>query len=553
MALIRDRLTELLTKSVMELLPPGIQLEPEIEIPAQKEHGHYATNVAMMLARHLRKNPRAIAEEITAHINTSEPDFLEKVEIAGPGFINFFVKPRAFAETLPEIIEAGFDYGRSDMGKGTRIQVEFVSANPTGPLHIGHGRGAAVGDSLARILQACGYEVEREYYINDTGKQMEILGRSLYLRYLELLGKDVNFPDDHYKGSYMIDLARQLLDEKGRSLEELPEEKAINICAEYAGNKILQDIKNDLAEFRVFFDRWFSEKSIHDSGEVKETIEFLKQRGFLYEKEGATWFKSTAFSDEKDRVVVRSNGATTYFAADIAYHWNKLKRGFDTIIDIWGADHHGYVPRMKAAVKALGYNPEQLQVILVQLVNLLRAGEQIAMSTRAGKFVTLREVMDEVGVDAARYIFLTRRSDSHLDFDLEVAKQQSNENPVYYVQYAHARLCSIFEVARERGINFDERNIPELGLLDQPQETTLIQLLGEFPYVVQSSARFLEPHRISYYLHDLVSSFHSYYNHHRIIGENPLLTHARLYLARALQIVIKNALDLLGVSAPEKM
>lgn len=553
MALIRNQIQELLNDAVKCIDSTNLDITPEVEIPAVKEHGHYATAVAMALTKKLRKNPRLIAESIVNYIEKQSPDYLQKVEIAGPGFINFFIKSEAFSTVLPEIISKGSLYGTSEIGGGQYIQVEFVSANPTGPLHIGHGRGAAVGDALARILEACGYRVQREYYINDTGKQMEILGSSVYLRYLEINGEKVTFPDDHYKGDYIVDLAKEIFDEKGDELKKLPASEAISYCYEYAYKRILDGIKEDLSQFRVEFDRWFSEKSLHRSGEIKKTIEFLKDNGHIYESEGALWFKSTAFGDEKDRVVVRSNGATTYFAADIAYHWNKLKRGFDAIIDIWGADHHGYVARMKAAVEALGSSRDKLHVILVQLVNLLRGGRPVAMSTRAGEFVTLREVIDEVGVDACRYIFLTRRSDSHLDFDLEVAKEQNSNNPVYYVQYAHARLCSVFEVANEKGLEFDKGKTPNLSLLTQDKEINLIQLLGEFPYVVESSATHLEPHRIPYYLHDLVSEFHSYYNHHRIISDDQDLTAARLYLAEAVRIVLRNALNLLGVSAPEKM
>lgn len=553
--LVRDRLYELIMHAVRRIVGnrPDVSVEPEIEIPTAREHGHYATNVVMTLARPLKQNPREIASLIVAAIMEENPDIIDRAEIAGPGFINFFLHRQAFMDMLSHIVQSDQQYGKSNIGNGQYVQVEFVSANPTGPLHIGHGRGAATGDSIARILEACGYRVQREYYINDTGKQMDILGRSLYLRYLELLGKEVHFPDDHYKGQYMKDLAGELLDLRGSTVANMAEDEAIRFCAEFAGEHILDGIRQDLNDFRVTFDEWFSERELHNRGEVEKAIAFLRERGHIYDKDGAVWFRSTVFGDEKDRVVIRSNGANTYFAADIAYHWNKLNRGFDTIIDIWGADHHGYVARMKAAVEALGYKPEQLRIVLVQLVNLLRAGQPIAMSTRAGEFVTLREVIDEVGVDAARYIFLTRRSDSHLDFDLEVAKQQNNENPVFYVQYAHARLCSLFEVAREKGFSINNHNIPNLDLLTELQEIDLIRLLGEFPHVVASSALMLEPHRIPYYLQDLVSIFHSYYNHHRILGEDKELALARLYLAQAVRIVVRNALELIGVSAPERM
>ncbi len=553
MALMRHQIQSLIVESIRKLAEDNPDVQPEIEIPAVKEHGHYATTVAMALAKKLRRSPRSIAEDIVGFINEKQCDFIEKIEIAGPGFINFFIKPEAFSSTLVHVVSEGELYGSSNIGQGKYVQVEFVSANPTGPLHIGHGRGAAVGDSLARILNFCGYKTQKEYYINDAGRQMEILGSSVYIRYLQQLGEKIEFPEDHYKGDYIIELAREIIQQKQDGLKNIPRDDAVAFCCKYACQKILDGIKKDLEDFGVEFDQWFSEKSLHETEEVKKSIEFLKQRGHIYEKDGALWFKSSTFGDEKDRVVVRSNGETTYFAADIAYHWNKLKRGFDTVIDIWGADHHGYVARMKAAVQALGYDQSSLQVILVQLVNLLRGGQPVPMSTRAGEFVTLREVVEEVGADAARYIFLTRRSDSHLDFDLEIAKEQSSNNPVYYVQYAHARLCSLFEVARKKGINFNKQEVPDLSLLNEEREIKIIQLINEFPYVVQASALHLEPHRIPYYLHNLVSEFHSYYNHHRIICEDEGLTMARLYLAESTRIVIKNALKLIGVSAPEKM
>jgi len=383
---------------------------------------------------------------------------------------------------------------------------------------------------------------------------MNILGRSLYLRYLELLGRQIEFPEDHYRGDYMKDLARDFLQEVGTKYLDIPEDEAVPVCSKYAAQKILDGIRKDLEDFRVTYDEWFSEEKLHREGMVESAIDQLRSRGFIYEQDGAVWFKSSLFGDEKDRVIVRSNGAKTYFAADIAYHWNKMQRGFDTIIDIWGADHHGYVPRIKAVVEALGFDPKKLNIILVQLVNLLRGGQPVAMSTRAGEFVTLREVMDEVGVDAARYMFLTRRSDSPLDFDLELAKAQSSENPVYYVQYAHARISSLFAVAAERGVKLDvETAFKHLDRLEEPQEIQLTKILGEFPFVVKKSAECLEPHRIPYYLHELASTFHAYYNHHRIITDDDALTQARLALAGAIHIVLKNALKLIGLSAPDKM
>ena len=557
MTLIRTRLLAILTEAIQPLIGSTDEAGTtaftiELDLPKQPEHGDYATNAAMLLARRLRQNPRQVADRIVAGLH--DPDqILARVEIAGPGFINFFVKPSGWHRVLTEILAERADYGRRNLGGGRRVQVEFVSANPTGPLHIGHGRGSATGDVLANILAACGYQVEREYYINDAGNQMETLGRSLYHRYLQLLGDPTPFPENHYQGEYMIELAQAFRAEHGDRLKDLPLAEVLPLCTRYAGGKILEGIRNDLADFGVSFDVWFSEQSLHDRNAIAETIADLERRGFIYTADGAKWFKTTDFGDEKDRVVVRANGVSTYFAADLAYHKNKFDRGFDRVIDIWGADHHGYVPRMSAGAQALGRAQGDLQIVLVQLVNLLRAGTPVAMSTRAGEFVTLREVIDEVGTDAARFIFLTRRSDSQLDFDLEVAKARGNDNPVYYVQYAHARLSSLFEVARERGPAPPAADLDRFAPLTAPEEIQLIKLLGEYPEVLANSALHLEPHRITYYLHQLVAEFHSYYNRYRILGEDEALTEARLGLAEALRVVIHNGLQLLGVTAPEKM
>ncbi|SMC20479.1 arginyl-tRNA synthetase [Desulfacinum hydrothermale DSM 13146] len=557
MALIRERLTHMLQRAVQDLLrDSGISneqdLRVELEIPKISDHGDYATNAAMVLTKPLRRNPREIAQAIIDRME-GRHELLASVEIAGPGFINFFIRPEAWADVVRDIHAKADAYGLQDLGGGKRFQVEFVSANPTGPLHIGHGRGAAIGDVLANILRACGYQVDKEYYINDAGKQMQTLGRSLYLRYLEALGVPIDFPDDHYRGDYMKDLAREVVGQMGDRYKDTPEDEALPFFTKYAGDHILDGIRQDLEAFGVRHDVWFSEQSLHDAGEVQKTIEALEQAGYIYEEDGAKWFRSTAFGDEKDRVVVRANGLTTYFAADLAYHKNKFERDYDTVIDVWGADHHGYVARMSAGIQALGRKASDLRIILVQLVNLLRGGKPVAMSTRAGEFVTLREVVDEVGKDAARFIFLTRRSDSPLDFDLEVAKMQSNDNPVYYVQYAHARLCSVFQVAREKGVPCSWSVPPDLSPLTHPKELELMKLLGEYPQVVAASALQLEPHRIPYYLNELVSCFHSYYNQNRILGEEEATTQARLYLAAAVRTVIRNALGLLGVDAPEKM
>lgn len=557
MGIVRNRLKSMIAealKSVIGDQDNKPQVSIELDIPRTPEHGDYASNIALGLTRHLKRNPRQIASEIVANLDDSG-SILEKIEIAGPGFINFFIKPAAWYGIIREILDSPNNYGRLAIKGGPKVQVEFVSANPTGPLHIGHGRGAAIGDVLANILQARGCQVQREYYINDAGNQMDTLGRSLYFRYRQELGEDIEFPDNHYRGEYMRELAKDFMRDQGDRFRNTPLGDAITVFTGYAGKSILDGIKDDLDVFGVHFDNWFGESELHKRDSIKKTIEYLRGRGFIYEDEGAVWFRSTEFGDEKDRVVVRANGASTYFAADLAYHLDKFERGFESVIDIWGADHHGYVDRMRAGVQAIGRSKDDLRIVLVQLVNLLRGGVPVAMSTRGGEFVTLREVVDEVGKDATRFIFLTRRTDSSLDFDLEVAKAQSNDNPVFYVQYAHARLCSVFEVARERGVGFDWREIPDetLSLLQVPQEFEIIKLLGEYPELLSESARSLEPHYIPYYLHQLVSLFHSYYHDNRILSEDAELTKARLCLALAIKEVIGNALGLLGVTAPQKM
>jgi arginyl-tRNA synthetase len=480
-------------------------------------------------------------------------ELLEKVEIAGPGFLNFFVREGGLTTLLKAVERQRDRYGSSDLGKGQRVQVEFVSANPTGPLHIGHARGAVVGDVVANILAAVGYQVFREYYINDAGNQMNNLGKSVLLRYRELLGETTEFPEGCYRGDYIRDLAAELLKRDGEKYLAEDAAKVIPLFTDYAADAILEGIKEDLQSFGVIFDLYFSERELYRDEGVEKLLRDLEEKGFIYREGEALWFRTTVFGDEKDRVVVRQNGAPTYFAADISYHRNKFLRGFETVIDIWGADHHGYIPRMSAAVQALGHEKEALKVILVQLVNLLRDGKPAAMSTRSGEFVTLREVVDEVGRDAARYNFLMRRSDSHLDFDLELAKKQSNENPVYYVQYAHARICSILRMAAERGIAAPAVAEADASLLRLPEEIELIKAITRFPEVVEGAARTLEPHRLTFYLNDLAALFHSYYNRNKVISEDGALTGARLFLVRSVRTVLKNALKMLGVSTPEKM
>ena len=554
---MKQVLVKLLEKSIQAaidkgFLPPVAPSRIEVELSRDPGHGDYASNVAMILASQAKKNPREIAKILSEGIDDRE-GVLVKVEIAGPGFLNFFVREGGLTALLEAVGRQGNRYGSSDLGKGQRVQVEFVSANPTGPLHIGHARGAVVGDVVANILAAVGYQVSREYYINDAGNQMNNLGKSVLLRYRELLGETAEFPEGCYKGDYIRDLASELLKRDGEKHLVRDAAEVIPGFTDYAAGAILEGIKEDLRTFGVIFDLYFSERELYRDEGVEKLLLDLEKKGFVYREGGALWFRTTAFGDEKDRVVVRQNGDPTYFAADIAYHRNKFLRGFETVIDIWGADHHGYIPRMSAAVQALGHEKETLKIILVQLVNLLRDGKPAAMSTRSGEFVTLREVVDEVGRDAARYNFLMRRSDSHLDFDLELAKKQSNENPVYYVQYAHARICSILRMAAERGIAAPAAGEVDASLLRLPEEIELIKAITRFPEVVGGAARTLEPHRLTFYLNDLAALFHSYYNRNKVISGDGALTGARLFLVSSVLTVLKNALNMLGVSTPENM
>jgi arginyl-tRNA synthetase len=524
----------------------------EVEAPKQAEHGDLATNLAMVLTKQAKMPPRKIAEIIIKNLAAPE-GMLQKVEIAGPGFINFFIEESYWRQVIPEIHQMGPAYGNNGLGRGQKVQVEFVSANPTGPLHIGHGRGAALGDALANLLTAAGYDVVREYYINDVGNQINTLGKSLYFRLRELQGEKIVFPEDGYQGDYMKDLARDYLAAHQPPPSPSTTEEEILTLGRYAGDVILAGIKQDLEDFGVRFDRWFSETELYRQGEVEKSFALLKEKGFLYEQDGALWFKATAFGDDKDRVVKRSTGVTTYFASDIAYHLYKFQEGYNLVVDIWGADHHGYVPRLQAVVEALGCPDQWLKVILVQLVSLLRHGEPVAMTTRGGTFVTLREVIDEVGKDAARFIFLTRRPDSHLDFDLEVAKTQSPENPVYYVQYAHARLASVFRQAAAQNIPIPGPDPALFPFLQLPEETALLKMLANYPELVEAAARNLEPHRLTYFLTELASQLHSYYYKHRFISEDAALTQARLCLVKAIQTVLAHGLQILGVAAPETM
>lgn len=526
--------------------------EVMVEEPKIDSQGDYSSNFAMVMAGVQKMSPKKIAEIIVGNIE-NESGFFSKIEIAGPGFINFFVCRSVWHKILYDIEKQDTNYGSSKTGKGQKLQIEFVSANPTGPLHVGHGRGAAVGDTLANILKCCGYDVEKEYYINDSGRQINTLGMSVFLRYKALFSRKTDFPVDCYQGEYIIDLASDIKAKMKESLLNIEEEKAVAYCAKEASKKILEGIRKDLLSFGVSFDSWFSEQSLFDLGKVEKSLNRFKKQNVIYEKDNALWFKTSNFGDEKDRVVVRSNGRTTYFASDIAYHMEKLGRGYKKIIDVWGADHHGYIQRIKAAIEASGGNDNMLSVVLVQLVNLLRKGEPVAMSTRSGRFVALSDVIEEVGRDAARFIFLTRHHDSPLDFDLELAKKKTNENPVYYVQYVHARISSIIEKAKEKGIHGAKWDDKAVSMLTEPEEIELIKTLGRYPEVIELSAKFMEPHRIPFYLMQLASCFHSYYNKHRVLTDNFLLVSGRLCLITAVKKIIRNALLLLGVSAPEKM
>ncbi len=570
------------TLKAQSLLPSDLMPQVRVDHTRDKAHGDFATNLAMVLAKPAGKAPREMAELIVAAL--PEAAWLVKVEIAGPGFINFFVADDSKFSVVPAILEQGEAYGCSDAGGGQSVLVEFVSANPTGPLHVGHGRGAAYGASLSNLLEAAGYQVTREYYVNDAGRQMDILATSVWLRYLELLGERFSFPTNGYQGDYIRDIAEEVKSRVGEALHRSVEEVYAGVPKDApAGDKeahidgliaaakqllgeqyalvhrvalesILGDIREDLAEFRVTFDNWFSEQSLFDSGLVDAVIEKLQQASFIYEKEGALWFRSTAFGDEKDRVVVRDNGVKTYFASDIAYHLNKFERGFEHLIDIWGADHHGYIPRVKAALKALALNDAALEVLLVQFATLWRGGEKVPMSTRSGQFVTLRELREEVGTDAARFFYVMRKSEQHMDFDLDLAKSQSNDNPVYYIQYAHARIASVLRQAEEKGMAWNRQvGVENLNLLEEEVEKEIAALLVRFPELIARAATSREPHLVAYYLRDLAHKLHSYYNSTPFLVEDAALRHARLTLVAAVKQVIYNGLALLGVSAPETM
>jgi arginyl-tRNA synthetase len=580
---VKEHLQQLLSRAVATTLPDlDTSAAPHVERTRDATHGDFASNVAMILAKPAHRPPRKLAEAIVAAL--PESDRVARVEIAGPGFINFFLKPAALQTVVPAILDAGIAYGTGTAGGGEKVLVEFVSANPTGPLHVGHGRGAAYGDCVARLLAAAGFDVHREYYVNDAGRQMDILILSLWLRYLEATGEDLDYPANAYRGDYVTVAAERLWGEHGERFKhpaaavfkgappDAPKggdkdahiDALIDRARELLGAndfrelldfilaEQLADIEDDLDEFRVRYDRWFSERGLVDAGAVAAAIEQLREGGHVYEAEGATWFAASRFGDEKDRVLVRGNGDHTYFAADVAYHLDKLGRGHHTLVDVWGADHHGYVPRVTAAVRAIAGAEDRLVVRLVQFANLYHGSERLPMSTRAGEYVTLRELRREVGVDAARYFYVMRSNDQHLDFDLELAKSQSNDNPVYYIQYAHARVCSVDMQLTERGWRF-EREAAELARLETDHEQRLLTALSRYPETVEAAALGYSPHTLAHYLRDLADVFHSYYNAHTFLVDEAPLRNARLALVYATRQVLANGLDLLGVSAPKSM
>jgi len=582
---MKGRLEETIRRALRELHAGGeLAVPPDQPVQVERcrdgQHGDFATNVAMAAAKACGRRPRELAELIATRLPAD--DLIERVEVAGPGFINFFLRRTAFLQVIAEIHHQGSRYGTSRAGRGERILLEFVSANPTGPLHIGHGRGAAYGAALANLLTAAGHEVSREYYVNDSGRQMDILALSIWLRYLEIRGHRIELPPQAYRGEYIRDIAAKLNREAGSALEAAPGgllsdlppggdddarlDEVVTRLKKRLGpaafdrvlrlgvSEILSDIRDDLAEFGVSFDTWFSERSLMEEGRVDACIAKLKASGDLYEKDGAWWLRSSQYGDEKDRVVIRENGQTTYLASDIAYHLNKFERGFDRAIDIWGADHHGYISRVKAALAALGRDPDMFNALLVQFATLYRGRERVQMSTRSGEFITLRELRREVGNDAARFFYVTRKSEQHLDFDLELAKAQSQDNPVYYVQYAHARICSVLRQMVDKGYEYDpEQGFRHLLLLEQPHEISILNSLSRYPEIIVNAAHSYDPHLIAFFLRELANEFHVYYNTHQFLVEQATLRNARLSLVLAVRQLIRNGLGILGVSAPESM
>ena len=582
---MKDQLQDLIKKCIQDLISKGILIEmpPNVRLDHTKDnsHGDYATNIALMLSKQAKMNPVDLAKIIVDQLE--ESSFINKIEIAGPGFINFFISDESSSSVVSEIIDQGPLYGSSEIGQGKKVLLEYVSANPTGPLHVGHGRGAAYGATISNLLRAVGFKVDNEYYVNDAGRQMDILAVSIYLRYLSLCGDNLRFPDNGYQGQYIKDIAQVIYDSSGEEFYKKLDLIFANVSKDGSegGDKeshidgliensksilgdsfraifqvgiesILGGIKSDLSEFGVVFEKWFSEQSLIDTGLSESCISKLKESQKVYEKDGALWFKTTNYGDEKDRVVVRDNGNHTYFASDIAYHFDKFERGYDKIINVWGADHHGYISRVKASIDALGYSPDKLEILLVQFANLYRGGSKVQMSTRSGSFVTLEDLRKEVGNDAARFFYILRKSEQHMDFDLDLAKSKTNENPVYYIQYAHARICSVFRQANEKEMEVDHSQA-NLSLLTEGIEKNIIKELSRYKSVLESSAIQYEPHQLAYYLRDLSTHFHSYYNACKFIVEDKHLTQARLSLIHATRQILINGLSILGVSAPESM
>ena len=582
---MKEQLQDLLNKCIQDLINKGLISEMPLKVrldhTKDKSHGDFATNVALMLAKQAKTSPLELAKIIVNQLG--EAKFIKKTEIAGPGFINFFLSDESSTSIVNEIIELGEMYGKSEIGKGQSILLEYVSANPTGPLHVGHGRGAAYGATVSNLLRNIGYKVDNEYYVNDAGRQMDILTVSIFLRYLALCGETVRFPDNGYQGQYINDIAVGIFDKSGDSFKKSTDIVFENICKDgleggdkeshideliaqakdlLGGNfqnifrvgieSILSGIKDDLADFGVHFEKWFSEQSLIDSGLSKSCIARLKDSGHIYKKDGALWFETSSYGDEKDRVVVRDNGNHTYFASDIAYHLEKLDRGYNKIINVWGADHHGYIPRVKASIEALDHNPDKLEVLLVQFANLYRGGHKVQMSTRSGSFVTLEDLRKEVGNDAARFFYILRKSEQHMDFDLDLAKSKTNENPVFYIQYAHARICSVFRQVNEKGVKLNLAEA-DLSLLTEEIEKNILRELSRYKSVIESSAVHYEPHQLAYYLRDLATQFHSYYNACTFILEDQDLTQARLSLIQAVKQILINGLSILGVGSPESM
>ncbi|OXT15696.1 arginine--tRNA ligase [Bacillus infantis] len=550
---VQSNLKEEIKQAVIKA---GLAAEEQIpdvilETPKEKAHGDYSTNMAMQLARVAKKAPRMIAEQLIENFDSSKAS-IEKIEIAGPGFINFYMNNSYLTNLIPTVLDAGDQYGETNTGNGQKVQIEFVSANPTGDLHLGHARGAAVGDSLSSILAKAGYDVSREYYINDAGNQINNLALSVEARYFQALGMKKEMPADGYHGADIIGIGQRLADEFGDKYVNADEKERFDAFREYGLKYEMEKLKKDLEDFRVPFDVWYSETSLYQNGKIDDALKALKENGHVYEEEGATWFRSTEFGDDKDRVLIKNDGSYTYLTPDIAYHKDKLERGFEKLINVWGADHHGYIPRMKAAIQALGYGKDALEVEIIQLVHLYKNGEKMKMSKRTGKAVTMRDLVDEVGLDAVRYFFAMRSADTHMDFDLDLAVSQSNDNPVYYAQYAHARISSILRQGEEQGMALSAD--ADFSLISAEKEIDLLKKLGEFPQAVAEAAEKRMPHRITNYIFELASAFHSFYNAEKVLdSDNPEKTKARLGLIKAVQTALRNALKLIGVSAPEKM